>query len=63
MKIILKFGEVAAIGFDGITREPAFDTEMIQITLDQGIGVHAAMIANHSYEDNANRDAANLDTP
>lgn len=40
MKITLKFGEVAAIRLDGIARQSAFDAEMIEVALDQRIGVH-----------------------
>jgi hypothetical protein len=40
LQVTLKFGEVPPIGIDGIPRQSTFNTHMIEITLDQRIGIH-----------------------
>lgn len=62
-EVPLKFREVPTIGLDGVAGKATFDAYMIEIALDQRIGIHARrMIANRFREDNATRDASNLDT-
>jgi hypothetical protein len=40
MEIALKLGEIAPVGFNGIASEAAFNPEMIEVPLNQGVRFH-----------------------
>ena len=40
-EVPLKFREIPTIGVDRVAGQATFDADMIEITLDQRIGIHA----------------------
>ena len=41
-KVPLELDEIAPVGLDGVTRETAFDADMIEIARNESVGVHFA---------------------
>ena len=39
-EVPLEFCEIPAVGIDGVAGKPAFDAHMIEIALDQCVGIH-----------------------